>query len=89
MTEPSTEAMERERSIPHDELVAILMAAPDSDWARMPDLLDKQRQIVAMVRAGAPHDGDCTKVSHTCLRCLVEQYDKEAMFVGAAIRNLT
>lgn len=63
--------------IDHDELVAILMMADDA--GDDPEyVLKNQRSIVAHVRAGAVHDGDCTKRAHTCFRCLVERYDESA-----------
>lgn len=60
-----------------DEIVIALLCADDFDnggevW------LPNNTATLRLVREGAKHDGDCTKQSYTCLRCLVEDAEKRA-----------
>lgn len=50
---------------------------------------ESYRKLRALVDAGAPHDGDCTKQCHTCIVCEVKQIREAAADYLEVLSTLT
>lgn len=67
-----------------DAIVVALLCADDYDLDQVA-ILGNSVATLEKVRAGALHDGDCTKQAHTCFVCLIEQYERKARAFLAAL----
>lgn len=60
-----------------DAVIVALLCSDDHDMSQI-DCYLNNLGIVQQVRAGAEHNGDCTKQVHTCFVCLVAETEKRA-----------
>lgn len=67
-----------------DAVIVALLCSDDHDMSQI-DCYLNNLGIVQQVRAGAEHDGDCTKQAHTCFVCLVAETEQRAKAFIAAL----